>query len=87
MKIKLVLFSSKECGRCLTLKSKLEELASSYGVSFEEVDIDENPRVAAERMVFSAPTVILEVDGKESARWAGIFPLFIIESLLERIFS
>ncbi|TCK03422.1 thioredoxin family protein [Phorcysia thermohydrogeniphila] len=85
MRIKLVLFSSKECGRCSALRPKLEELALSYGASFEEVDIDRNPEVAAEKMVFTAPAVILEVDGKESARWAGIFPLTMIESLLRRI--
>ncbi|RUM43178.1 MAG: hypothetical protein DSY35_04085 [Desulfurobacterium sp.] len=87
MEVKLILFSSKECSRCLALKSKLKELALEFGALFEEVDIDENRELAAERMVFSAPVVVLEVDGRESARWAGIFPLFPIESLLRRISS
>ena len=85
MEIKLILFSSEHCSVCHALKPKVEELAKEFKVQFEEISIDENPEVAANRLILSAPVVLLEIDEKEINRWAGVFSVSEIESFLRRI--
>jgi len=85
VRVELIFFSSRECKRCLALKAKLGKLAQRCKVSFKEVDIGRNPEIAAQRMVFSVPVVVVEVDGKETARWAGIFSLYVVETFLKRL--
>ena len=85
MEIKLMLFSSERCSVCHALKIKVEELAKEFKAQFEEISIDENPEVAANRLILSAPVVLLEIDGKEVNRLAGVFSVSEIESFLRRI--
>jgi len=85
MKAKLILFSSRGCSVCSALKPKLEYIARRFKVQFESVLIDESPEFAASRLILSAPAVILEIDGKEANRWAGVFSTSEIESFLRRV--
>ncbi|WP_163327848.1 thioredoxin family protein [Desulfurobacterium thermolithotrophum] len=85
MGIKLILFSSERCSVCHALKIKVEELAKEFKAQFEEISIDKNPEVAANRLILSAPVVILEIDDKEVNRWAGIFSISEIENFLKRV--
>ena len=80
--MELILFSSKRCAVCTPLKEKLEKLAQELSVKFKEVKIEENPQEAAQRLIFSAPTVVLEEGGREVARWSGVFS---VEQIRERV--
>ncbi len=85
MEIKLILFSFERCSVCHALKPKVEKLAKEFEAQFEEISIDENPEIAADRLILSAPVVLLEIDGKEVNRWAGVFSVSEIESFLRRV--
>ena len=85
--MKLLLFSSEKCSVCNALKPKLEKLAERFGVAFKEVKLEENPQECAQKMVFAAPTVILEENGKELNRWSGIFSLEEVENFLNRLLT
>jgi len=78
--LKLILFTSKRCPVCEPLKEKLKKLPLELKV----VDIEESPKESAERLVFSAPTLILEEGGKEVRRWSGVFSVREVEEFLSR---
>jgi len=80
--MELILFSSGRCAVCAPLREKLEKLSEELEVAFREVKIEENPQEAAQRLIFSAPTVVLEEEGREVARWSGVFS---IEQVRERV--
>ncbi|WP_456454752.1 thioredoxin family protein [Thermovibrio sp.] len=78
--MRLVLFTSKRCPVCEPLKEKLKALPLELKV----IDIEESPTESAERLVFSAPTLILEEEGKEVKRWSGVFSVREVEEFLRR---
>lgn len=66
-------FYATWCGPCKMLTPIMEKVQSKFSdVSFESVNIDEQFEVAQKYYVRSVPTVILEKDGKEIHRFAGL---------------
>jgi len=66
-------FSAVWCGPCKTLKPIFEEVKSNFNnVQFEEYDVDSQHEVASKYNIRSVPTVIIEKDGKEVQRFAGV---------------
>jgi thioredoxin-like negative regulator of GroEL len=66
----MLFFSAPDCGVCHALKPKLKEAltASFPGFEFLTVDISTHPDIAARYGVFTVPTVIVWLDGKEFFR-------------------
>ncbi len=81
--MRLILFTSRRCPVCEPLKEKLKKLPLELKV----VDIEENPTERANRLVFSAPTLIVEEEGREVKRWSGVFSVKEVEEFLRRILS
>ena len=68
-------FSASWCGPCRTLKPIFEDVRNGYGsniVKFEEYDVDESSDVASKYNIRSVPTVIIEKNGQEVGRFAGV---------------
>lgn len=84
----IVYFSSPFCGVCGTLKPKVANLSQEFSkTSFFEVDISLNQQIAAQYSVFSAPTVLVFFEGKESIRLSRIFSLDDLQSKLRRFYE
>lgn len=66
-------FSASWCGPCKALKPIFEEVKSGFSnVKFEDVDVDENYELASQYGVRSVPTVVIEKNGVEVNRFAGV---------------
>lgn len=66
-------FSASWCGPCRMLVPIMERVKSNYtDIKFEDIDIDTQFEVAQKYYVRSVPTVIIEKDGKEVQRFAGL---------------
>ena len=66
-------FYAEWCGPCKMLTPIIEKVQGNYSeVAFRSINIDEEFEVAQKYFVRSVPTVIIEKDGKEVGRYAGL---------------
>ncbi len=67
--INIVYFSNDSCNVCKTLKPKIHDAVSEFEqVKFLYVDLDKVNESSGEYIVFSIPTILLFIDGKEYIR-------------------
>jgi thioredoxin-like negative regulator of GroEL len=77
--------STPECNVCKVLRPKVEEeVAGRATVEFMYVDSAEHPAVAAQHMVFAAPTLLIFIEGKEYRRFSRNFMLEDFAFALDR---
>ena len=61
------------CGPCKALAPTIEKLKAKHNdVKFEDIDVDVNFEAASKYGVRSIPLVVIEKDGKEVQRFAGV---------------
>jgi thioredoxin 1 len=74
---KLLLFQHDNCGICVALKPKIQELiASSFpGLQMDIIDLKKQPDMRGQHLVFTAPTLLFVQGAKEWFRLSGNFPL------------
>jgi len=72
----LVDFYAEWCGPCKMQAPVLKDIAAEIGdmVRIIKVDVDKNPKVAAEYQVKGVPTLILFKNGKVQWRQSGMLP-------------
>jgi thiol-disulfide isomerase/thioredoxin len=81
----LAYFSSNSCIVCKDLIPKLELILEKYpNVAAVRVEAENSPELSASYHVFSAPVIILFIQGKETVREAGIISLSDFEQKLTR---
>jgi thioredoxin 1 len=82
-------FSHDQCAICKALKPKIETLIGEKFplIHFITCNIIEEPMVSAEFSVFTAPTVIVWFEGKESFRFSRNMALSELEKMLQRPYS
>ncbi len=85
--IELLYFTGKTCGVCQVLKPKLMEAVRENfpEVNIRVVDIEEEPEIAGQSMVFTLPVVILKLDDKEMFRFARSFAVYQVLEKLEQL--
>ena len=66
-------FYAEWCGPCKMLTPIMENVKTKFStISFEDIDIDSQFEVAQKYYVRSVPTVIIEKNGEEIQRFAGL---------------
>ena len=66
-------FYAEWCGPCKMLTPIMEQVKQKFSdISFESINIDSQFEVAQKYYVRSVPTVIIEKDGEEVHRFAGL---------------
>ncbi|MDA3885122.1 MAG: thioredoxin family protein [Candidatus Delongbacteria bacterium] len=78
-------FSHDECNVCKVLKPKVKALTEEYDdFGFIYVNTTESPDISGQYTVFTVPTVLVFVEGKESKRFSRNFAMSELEELLDR---
>lgn len=69
-------FWAEWCGPCRMIAPALEEIAGSLAdkVKIVKLNVDENPKVAAQYNIMSIPTLMLFKNGELSSRQVGAAP-------------
>jgi len=71
--IKVLKFSASWCGPCKQLAPIFEHVKTSVdGVSFQNVDVDQDSALAIQYKVRGVPTIVIEKDGQEVKRIVGL---------------
>lgn len=81
--VKVMRFTAEWCSPCRALAPIIEEIKNEYpDVSFETIDVDENPESVTEYGIRGIPVVIVQNDGVETSRFVGIQPKNVYESAI-----
>lgn len=66
-------FYATWCGPCKMLTPIIEGVKKNHSdVQFENIDVDKDFEIAAKYSIRSVPTVVVEKDGVEVQRFAGL---------------
>jgi len=66
-------FYADWCGPCKMLSPIMEQVKNNFGdIDFQNIDIESQYEIAQKYYVRSVPTVIIEKDGEEVHRFAGL---------------
>lgn len=82
--ILILQFGDDACGPCHAIRFKLEKWLEGKNIRARYVDIKENLEVCSQMGIFSAPTVIVYMDGQVAARESGYFSLDEMLGRVER---
>lgn len=73
MAIKILDFAASWCFPCKLQQPIIEKLEKQYSqLKFEKIDIDANKEMSVKYGIRAVPTIIIEKDGKEAARFVGV---------------
>lgn len=78
-------FSSTSCSVCHAVLPRIQEIGRSYGWPVADISVDEHPRIAAQRLIFSVPTVLVLDHGKELLRESRFIAFDRIERILGQL--
>ncbi len=85
----LLYFSGENCNVCHALRPKFREAFSTHFPLIEQIylDANEHPEISAHFQVFSVPTMIVFLDGREFAREGRAVSLHALVEKLQRPYS
>jgi thioredoxin 1 len=78
-------FQATWCGPCRALKPTIERLKTEFPeVTFPDIDVDEEPNLAAQYEVSSIPHCFVAVDGKITKRFVGVAAYEELKGAIEK---
>ncbi|GFR35425.1 thioredoxin family protein [Thermobrachium celere] len=84
----ILYFSSNTCNVCHALYPKIEEVVLNYpNIKLAEVEITDVPESAGEYSIFSFPTILVFIDGKEIARKSRIVIIDDFQATIDKYYS
>ena len=85
----ILYFYSNNCSVCLSLRPKIREMAESEfpALTYHEIDAETNPLITAEALVFTAPIIILFIEGKEYVRESKYLSVTLLKEKIKRYYD
>jgi len=85
----LLYFSGENCNVCHALRPKFNEVFDAHFPQLKQIYLDahENPEISAYFQVFSVPTMIVFMDGREFAREGRAVSLHQLTEKLKRPYT
>lgn len=84
----LLYCSQPSCNVCKSLLPKVEDLLKEYKkISSLYVNLEDIPEFAGQHTVFSIPTILFFIDGKEHFRLVRTFGLNELEDKIKKIYQ
>lgn len=84
----LVYFGGKSCSVCISIKPKLEKLFSKYEkIKSAHVDVEKSLVIAGQQNIFSIPTVLLYINGKETLRESRFISIDDLSDKISRYYD
>jgi len=85
----LLYFLGENCNVCHALRPKFKELFDSKFPKIKQIYIDahQNPEISAHFRVFSVPTMLVFLDGREFLREGRAVSLHQLEDKLSRVYN
>ncbi|SHE97210.1 thioredoxin family protein [Caloramator proteoclasticus] len=84
----IVYFSSEACSVCHALYPKIEEALTNYpNIKLAKVEITNVPESAGEYSIFTFPTILIFIDGKEIARKSRIISIDDFQATVDKYYS
>jgi thioredoxin 1 len=85
----LAYFSTESCSVCKVLKPKVSEMIARSFPKMKAVFVesDQLPELAAQHRVFTAPTVVVFFEGRETIRKSRAFGVDELKSEIQRPYS
>jgi len=85
----LLYFSGEHCNVCHALRPKFKELFDTHFPEVKQyyLDAHENPEISAHYQIFSVPTMIVFLDGREFVREGRNVSLHQMVAQLQRPYS
>ena len=85
----LTYFSTENCSVCKVLKPRVFEMAEEAfpRLKMVYVESDKLPELAAQTRIFTAPTVVVFFEGRETIRKSRAFGIDELKSEIQRSYS
>ncbi len=88
--IEVIKFGADWCGPCKLMNPHINQLMEKYNAEGSEinvidVNVDENPELAAEHKIKTIPTLIFKVDDEVVDRKSGVMRKEEIEKIIESL--
>ena len=79
----LIIFTSPTCAPCNQLKQSLEQVSLPEGMTYREVDVEQNPQQAMRYAVRGLPTtVVADADGHPTTMHTGSMSVSALEDFI-----
>ncbi len=79
-------FSTESCNVCKVLRPQVKALVEKMpDAHFVYVDTEQSPMLRGQYLVFSVPTIIVFVDGKEAKRFNRYLSLAELQNFLQQM--
>ena len=79
--------SGGKCSVCTVLKGKVKIMMHKYPkMKAVEIDGDKNPEITSQLSIFTLPSIIIYINGKEALREARNISLELLDEKIERLY-
>lgn len=84
-KLRIYFFKSNDCGVCVSILEKMKEYFKDYDLNVYIIDIEKNPKLRGEFLVFTGPTILLLKEDKVLIKESGFVEFENLKKALDFI--